>query len=85
MHLDGAIRDWVMLPILIVMILVGLLRSNATILLQSKPKFDKGLVRESQALMMSSILRNCKILEAKRHGMCPFNLCAVEIQREEDY
>lgn len=68
MHLDPAIRDWVMMPILLVMILVGLLRSNATILLQSKPKVDKWLVRESQALLRSARLRNVKILSCRKHG-----------------
>ena len=68
MHLDPAIRDWVMMPILLVMILVGLLRSNATLLLQSKPKVDKWLVRESQALLKSARLRNVKILSCRIHG-----------------
>lgn len=68
MHLDPSIRDWVMIPILIVMILVGLLRSHATLLLQSRPKVDKDLVRESQALMKSARLRNVKILSPRKHG-----------------
>jgi hypothetical protein len=38
LFLDPALRDWVLLPIFVVMIMVGILRHYATLLLQSSPK-----------------------------------------------
>jgi Integral membrane protein EMC3/TMCO1-like len=38
LFLDPALRDWVLFPIFIVMIMVGIIRHYATILLQSAPK-----------------------------------------------
>jgi hypothetical protein len=38
LFLDPALRDWVLLPIFVVMIMVGILRHYATLLLQSPPK-----------------------------------------------
>ena len=47
LFLDPALRDWVLLPIFIVMIMVGVLRHYATILLRSDPKTeDLKAVRE---------------------------------------
>ena len=40
LFLDPALRDWVLIPIFIVMIMVGILRHYATILLQSTPKSE---------------------------------------------
>ena len=40
LFLDPALRDWVLLPIFIVMIMVGILRHYATLLLQSSPKVE---------------------------------------------
>jgi hypothetical protein len=40
LFLDPALRDWVLLPIFIVMIMVGILRHYATLLLQSPPKSE---------------------------------------------
>lgn len=36
--LDSALRNWVLLPITLVMVLVGILRQNLMKLLESKPK-----------------------------------------------
>lgn len=36
--LDSALRDWVLLPITLVMVLVGVFRHNLMKLLESKPK-----------------------------------------------
>jgi hypothetical protein len=47
MHLDPAIRDWVLFPIMVVMILVGVLRHLASSLLQSRPKTTIKGIRES--------------------------------------
>lgn len=38
LFLDSAIRDWVLIPILVVMILVGVLRHNVITLLNTAPK-----------------------------------------------
>lgn len=57
--LDSALRNWVLLPILLVMILVGLLRHNITILLVSTPKpLDHKAIREQRALARANILRS---------------------------
>ncbi|KAK9729675.1 hypothetical protein K7432_000082 [Basidiobolus ranarum] len=59
MYLDPAIRDWVLIPIMIVMILVGVLRHQVTLLLSGEPKKpDVKAIRESKALMRGAILRN---------------------------
>jgi len=56
--LDPAIRDWVFLPLIVIMFLVGILRHNATSLLRSDPKpGDKEQVKQSMALMRSRRLR----------------------------
>ncbi|ORY81885.1 integral membrane protein DUF106-domain-containing protein [Protomyces lactucae-debilis] len=56
--LDSSLRNWALLPILLVMILVGLLRHNVTILLQSTPKpLDTKAVREQRALSRAALLR----------------------------
>ncbi|KAI8801139.1 integral membrane protein DUF106-domain-containing protein [Cladochytrium replicatum] len=58
MYLDPAIRDWVLFPIMIVMVLVGVLRHHATQLMSSMPKSDLKGVRETQALMRGRLLRS---------------------------
>jgi len=51
LFLDPALRDWVLLPIFIVMIMVGILRHYATLLLQSSPKLESlKAVREQSTL-----------------------------------
>jgi len=49
LFLDPALRDWVLIPIFIVMIMVGILRHYATILLQSpaKPESLKAIREQS--------------------------------------
>ena len=47
MHLDPAIRDWVLFPIMVVMILVGVLRHLASVLMQSRPKTLVKGIRET--------------------------------------
>ena len=56
--LDPSIRDWVLVPITITMVLVGLLRHYVTQLVASSPK--KGTlaaVREQRALQRGQMLR----------------------------
>ncbi|KAF9534805.1 integral membrane protein DUF106-domain-containing protein [Crepidotus variabilis] len=58
LYLDPQIRDWVLFPITLVMILVGILRHYVVILLQSQPKkLQRGAIREQRALARSNILR----------------------------
>jgi len=58
LYLDPQIRDWVLFPITLVMILVGILRHYVVILLQSQPKkIPREAVREQRALTRSQILR----------------------------
>lgn len=56
--LDPSLRQWVLFPILFVMILVGILRHYATQLLQPAPKAgDSKTLREQQFLQYSGNLR----------------------------
>ncbi|KAK0486934.1 integral membrane protein DUF106-domain-containing protein [Armillaria luteobubalina] len=58
LYLDPQIRDWVLFPITLVMILVGILRHYVVLLLQSQPKkLTRAAVREQRALARSQILR----------------------------
>ncbi|RDB22649.1 ER membrane protein complex subunit 3 [Hypsizygus marmoreus] len=58
LYLDPQIRDWVLFPITLVMILVGILRHYVVILLQSSPKkLPREAIREQRALIRSQILR----------------------------
>ncbi|KAH8922430.1 transmembrane protein [Atractiella rhizophila] len=58
MHLDPALRDWVLFPIFIVMLLVGILRHYVTLLVQSPPKkLSLAALREQRALTRGNILR----------------------------
>lgn len=56
--LDSALRNWVLLPILAVMILVGLLRHNVTIMMTSSTaQISAKAIREQRALVRSTTLR----------------------------
>jgi hypothetical protein len=57
MYLDPAIRDWVLLPIMVVMVLVGILRHYITLLLNSPQKPNVKAIRETGALNRSARLR----------------------------
>ncbi|KAF9905107.1 ER membrane complex subunit 3 [Linnemannia zychae] len=58
MLLDPAIRDWVLIPIMIVMVLVGIVRHQVTVLLNGTPKkADIKSARETKALQRCGILR----------------------------
>ncbi|KAJ7228773.1 transmembrane protein [Mycena pura] len=59
LYLDPQIRDWVLFPITLVMILVGILRHYVVILLQSPPKkLPREAIREQRALTRSQVLRS---------------------------
>ncbi|CAO0789263.1 unnamed protein product [Mucor circinelloides] len=58
MILDPAIRDWVLIPILFVMVLVGILRHHITMLITGAPKTPQlKAIRESKALLRGLRLR----------------------------
>ncbi|KAI0321842.1 transmembrane protein [Amylostereum chailletii] len=58
LYLDPQIRDWVLFPITLVMILVGILRHYIVLLLQSPPKaLPRAAIREQRALVRSNVLR----------------------------
>ncbi|KAJ7904404.1 integral membrane protein DUF106-domain-containing protein [Mycena olivaceomarginata] len=59
LYLDPQIRDWVLFPITLVMILVGILRHYIVLLLQSPPKaLPREALREQRALTRSQVLRS---------------------------
>jgi len=51
------IRDWVFLPISLVVFLVGVVRHYATLLIKAQPKADLKSIRESQAVLRAGQLR----------------------------
>ncbi|WVO15384.1 hypothetical protein L204_103041 [Cryptococcus depauperatus] len=58
LYLDPSIRDWVLVPITLIMLLAGLLRHYVTQMLNSPPKKQTAAaVREQRALGRSAILR----------------------------
>jgi len=63
--LDSALRDWVLLPITLVMVLVGVLRNNLMKLLEGKPKMTtltaarQQYVSGAHAGTFSRALRRC--------------------------
>lgn len=58
--LDTAIRDWVLIPLSVVMVLIGILRYFVSKLMRSSPSPDAKIVKEGSVLlttmMMSSVL-----------------------------
>lgn len=57
-YLDPAIRNWVLIPIMLVMVLVGIVRHYVTKALKSQPKNNILALRESAALLRSRLLRS---------------------------
>ncbi|KAI9255521.1 integral membrane protein DUF106-domain-containing protein [Sporodiniella umbellata] len=58
MILDPAIRDWVLIPVMVVMVLVGILRHHITMLITGVPKTPQPkAIRESKALLRAMRLR----------------------------
>jgi len=55
--IDSQIRDWVLLPIVFVMLLFGVLRHYVTLILRSTPRApDEDKLRQQQTLLRSQIL-----------------------------
>lgn|ERR1711920_64733 len=55
--LDPSIRDWVVLPMVLVMVLVGLVRHYATLLMKSTPKSELNTLKQMQTLKRAQMLR----------------------------
>ncbi|KAJ2594673.1 hypothetical protein FB645_001377 [Coemansia sp. IMI 203386] len=61
MFLDPAIRDWVLFPITVIMVLVGVFRHQLTILMTGEPpKADTKDLRQGKALMRGQVLAQNK-------------------------
>ncbi len=68
LQLDPMIRDWVLIPVVVVMVLVGILRDKVTRLLRSHTAGKVESVREQQILKRSQLLRsNYKYINAGNH------------------
>jgi len=59
--LDPAIRDWVLIPIVLIMFLMGILRSNVTKMLRKETTPDRAQVKQNNQLM------RCRRLRANGH------------------
>ena len=57
-RLDGAIRNWVLIPITVAMFLVGVVRHNVGKLLRKDVKVDLPALREAQAVIRAERVRN---------------------------
>ncbi|KAI8613681.1 integral membrane protein DUF106-domain-containing protein [Chytriomyces sp. MP71] len=57
MYLDPAIRDWVLVPIMLAMVLVGILRHFATQLINTMPKQDLKSIRQGSGLIRARMVR----------------------------
>uniref|UniRef100_A0A9I9DNU4 ER membrane protein complex subunit 3 n=1 Tax=Cucumis melo TaxID=3656 RepID=A0A9I9DNU4_CUCME len=56
--LDTAIRDWVLIPLSVVMVLIGVLRYFVSKLMRSSPVPDAKVVREGQIVLRARNLRS---------------------------
>ncbi|CAM9892387.1 unnamed protein product [Pylaiella littoralis] len=71
--LDPAIRDWVVFPLMLMVILVGVLRHNITALLKAEKPLDKEELSHKQTLTRAKRLRGngrfiCKEAFSRRKG-----------------
>ncbi|GAU20550.1 hypothetical protein TSUD_32970 [Trifolium subterraneum] len=55
--LDTAIRDWVLIPLSVVMVLIGVLRHIVSKLMRSSQTPDAKIVREGQVMLRARNLR----------------------------
>ena len=56
--LDSEIRDWVLIPIVLVMLITSILRHHMTEYLKSTPKSDLAASQDGSLLMYSAMLRS---------------------------
>ena len=79
--LDPQIRDWVLIPIMVVMFLVSILRHNITKLMRSEPKKgDLKNIQESQALLRARRLRT----NANKIPLSAFNARKIYFNNKEN-
>ena len=77
--LDPSIRDWVVLPMVLVMVLIGLTRHYVQLLLKSKKAMDVDQVQQMQTVQRSQRVRqNGKFLSASAFDMRKHYFCASE-------
>mmetsp|Transcript_5407 Transcript_5407/g.17108 ORF Transcript_5407/g.17108 Transcript_5407/m.17108 type:complete len:292 (-) Transcript_5407:996-1871(-) len=77
--LDPAIRDWVVLPMVAIMVLMGLCRHYALILLKSNTKMDAAEMQQRQVLMRAARIRTRgQLLPAESFHARRSYLCAKE-------
>eukprot|EP00903_Cladosiphon_okamuranus_P021880 g20115.t1 len=85
--LDPAIRDWVVLPLMLMVILVGVLRHNITALLKAEKPLDKEELSYKQTLTRAKRLRGngrfiCREAFSRRKGY--FTAKEGGLLRQED-
>ncbi|CAA7046435.1 unnamed protein product [Microthlaspi erraticum] len=56
--LDTAIRDWVLIPLSVVMVLIGILRYFVSKLMRSSPTPDAKMVKEGQVVIRARNLKS---------------------------
>eukprot|EP00270_Netrium_digitus_P016804 TRINITY_DN6073_c0_g1_i1.p1 TRINITY_DN6073_c0_g1~~TRINITY_DN6073_c0_g1_i1.p1 ORF type:complete len:258 (+),score=65.53 TRINITY_DN6073_c0_g1_i1:108-881(+) len=77
--LDPQIRDWVLVPLTVVMILIGILRHFITKLMQSDQNVDMKAMREGQILLRARVLRaSAAHISPSAFRMRRFYLCNEE-------
>ncbi|KAG7541893.1 Integral membrane protein EMC3/TMCO1-like [Arabidopsis thaliana x Arabidopsis arenosa] len=55
--LDTAIRDWILIPLSVVMVLIGILRYFVSKLMRSSPTPDSKMVKEGQVVIRATNLK----------------------------
>ena len=55
--LDPAIRDWVLIPLVVIMFLVGILRNNVMKMLRKETPPNRDMVKQNNQLMRCRRLR----------------------------
>jgi len=74
--LDPSIRDWVLIPIFVIMFLMGILRNNVTKMMRSSEKTKRDTVQQNNLLMRARRLRAnagwvpAAAFAARKHHFC---------------
>eukprot|EP00897_Mesotaenium_endlicherianum_P004354 jgi/Mesen1/3947/ME000209S02954 len=74
--LDSQIRDWVLVPLTVVMLLIGILRHLVTKMMKSEQKVDLKALKEGQVVLRARMLRAAgsylppKAYRMRRHYFC---------------
>lgn len=76
LELDPQIRDWVLLPLTLVMILIGVLRHFIAKAMKSEPKLEVKAIKEGQIVLRARALRGGggaipeRSFDMRRHFFC---------------